>query len=350
MQQVTRRDALKLFGAASLSVALVEGGMLTPARAAGTFTWAATGGTWGETIRRVFVEGSNFADTTGLKTVHSAQLESVAASKVLAACGRAPYDVSSGAQVDYVLLDDAGCLEAYDPEIVTNLPDVYDEAKVGNFYAAFNVLLFGLTWNTKEAKRPSTFEDLWKSEYRGRVGVPAYGWYGMTWLHAVNKLLGGDEDNIEPGLSAIAELVKKNEAIIVENADHGTKLMERGEIVMMPYWNGRTVRLQEIGVPADFAFVDGTIALGNGFSIMKGTAHPKEAQLFVNNTLDPALQVEFSKWSKYPPSNRKAVLPSDLEMIAIPEGAMERAAHLDWRKINEHRSAYLERWNKEVLA
>lgn len=349
MNPVTRRETLRIFGAASVGLALAEAGLVSPARAQGAFTWAATGGTWGETIGRVFVDGADFATQTGLETVHSAQLESVAAAKILAACGNAPYDVSSGAQVDYVLLNDAQCLEAYDPALVTNLPDVYDEAKVGDYYAAFNVLLFGLTWNTEEAKKPDAFKDLWRSEYRGRVGVPAYGWYGMTWLHAVNKLLGGDEDNIEPGMTAIADLVDKNAAIIVENADHGTKLMQRGEVIIMPYWNGRTVRLQEAGVPAAFAFVDGTIALGNGFSIMKGTEHPKEAQIFINNTLDPKLQVEFSAWSKYPPSNRKAVLPKDLEMIAIPEGAMERAAQLDWRKINEHRSAYLERWNKEVL-
>lgn len=349
MSSWTRRDALKLFGAASAGAFLMENGLILPANAQGTFTWAATGGTWGDTINKAFVQEAGFADQTALSVVHSAQLESVAAAKILAECGRAPFDVSSGAQADYILLNDGGCLERYDPEIVTNLPDIHDEARVEDYYAAFNILLFGLTWNSKETSKPQSYKDLWKSEYRGRVGVPGYGWYGMTWLHSVNKLFGGDEDNIEPGITAVAELVQDNRAIIVENADHGTKLMELGEVVIMPYWDGRTVRLQEAGVPAQFEFVDGTIVLGNGFSIMKGTQHPEEAQLFVNNTLDPELQVEFSKWSKYPPGNRKAQLPDELSHIAIPEGAMDKAAQIDWRKVNEHRSTYLERWNREVL-
>ena len=51
--------------------------------------------------------------------------------------------------------------------------------------------------------------------------------------------------------------VSKNKAVIVENADHGTRLMESGEIVIMPYWNGRTVRLQEAKIPAAFELVPG---------------------------------------------------------------------------------------------
>ena len=349
MGSFNRRDTLRVFGAASIGIALAERGLIMPANAQTPFVWAATGGTWGETIGRVFVEGAGFAEQTGLDPVHSAQLESVATAKVLSQCGQAPYDVSSGAQADAMLLQYGGCLESYDSSIVTNLSDIYDEVRVDDYYAGFNVLLFGLTWNTEEANRPEGFKDLWKPEYRGRVGIPAYGWYGMPWLHAVNKLFGGDEDNIEPGMTAIAELVQDNDAIIVENADHGTKLMERGEVVIMPYWDGRTVRLQEAGVPAKFAFVDGTIVLGNGFSIMKGTAHPEAAQHFINNTLDPELQVQFSTWSKYPPSNRKAQLPEELEHIQIPEGAMERAAEIDWPKVNDYRAAYLAEWNKQVL-
>jgi putative spermidine/putrescine transport system substrate-binding protein len=348
---VSRRVALKTVAAGAMAAAGQYG--LGPLRAqtggaARPFTWAATGGTWGDTLKTIFVDPF-FAAQGGPKPVHSAQLESVAAAKILASCGSAPYDVSDGPQSDYAMLNGATCLEAYDPSILTSLPDIFDEAKEGDYYAAFNILLFGMTWNTKEASKPASYNDLGLAKYKGRVGIPAYGWYGMTWLHAWNKQLGGSEDDITPGLNAVAELVKKNGAVIVENADHGTRLMDSGEIVIMPYWNGRTVRLQEANIPAAFELVPGTVLVGSGYSIMKGTPYPKLAQAFVQSTLDPDRQLAFTRWSKYPPANKKVKLPPELQHIAIPPGGLEKAAKLDWKKINDYRSPYLERWNKEVL-
>lgn len=69
----------------------------------------------------------------------------------------------------------------------------------------------------------------------------------------------------------------------------------------------------------------------------------------MQSTLDPERQLAFTNWSKYPPASKKIKLPPDLESIAIPPGSLEKTAKLDWKKINEHRSPYLERWNKEVL-
>ena len=35
--------------------------------------------------------------------------------------------------------------------------------------------------------------------------------------------------------------------------------------------------------------------------------------------------------------------------MRVPEKELAQTARLDWKKINDHRSAYLDRWNKEVL-
>lgn len=348
-KDISRRTALAAMGSSVVAgLALPVSAPWTPARAQGRpFTWAATGGTWGDTLKRVFVEP--FAKAQGLEVTHSAQLESVAASKILASCGSPPFDVSNGPQADYDLLNDSKCLEAYDPAVVKNLGDIYPEAKEGDFYAAFNILLFGMCWNTKQAKKPATFMDLLKADYKGLVGIPAYGWYGMAWLHALNKTLGGTEDNIDPGIAAVAEMVRKNKAVVVENADHGTRLMESGEVVIMPYWNGRTARLQEAKIPAAFEIVPGTVLVGSGFSVTKGGPYTKQAQALVQTTLEPEKQLEFTRWSKYPPSNKTVKLPPELEGISIPAGALEKTAKINWKKVNEHRSKYLERWNKEVL-
>jgi putative spermidine/putrescine transport system substrate-binding protein len=351
--RLSRRRFLGLMGASALLGA--EAGRPAPAAAEDKFTIASTGGSWGEGVKQNFVVAPEFERRYKLAVAYSHQLESVATSKMLANCGNPPFSVSSHGQAEAVLMADAGCLAGYTADLVPNLKYIPDTLMLqqrpglGTYYAPYMFLMWALTWNTKLARKPTSYKDLLNAEYRGRIAVPAYGWYGIYWIHAFNKLLGGTEDNITPAIQAVAEMVQKNQAIIMENVDHGMKLFEREEIVMAPFWNGRTFALQDRGVPVVIEYVDKSIALGAGFVVAKGTAFPEAAQRFVNETLDERYQLGMSRQFKYPPTNRTIKLPPDLERIRVTERELEKTASLDWKKINDHRSAYLERWNKEVL-
>jgi putative spermidine/putrescine transport system substrate-binding protein len=341
---------MKLFGLTSASIALVEAGLITPANAAREFVWASTGGAWGEHLDDIFVKKGGFSEVTKLVPARSFQLESIAASKIVAANGNPPYDVSNHGEAEIVMMNKAGLILPYQPSLMPNYADVYDNAKMADFYASTSFLLFGLVWNTKEiAKAPASFEELLNPEYKGRVGLPAYGWYGKYWLHGLNKALGGSEDNIDPGMQFCAEAVKKNKAVIVENADHGKKLMGQGEIIITANWSGITAQLERDGVPMKFEAVPGTLALGTGFVILKGTPYEEAANRFVNLSLDPKLQVEFASWNLYPPTNRKSVMPPDLAHIKVTEEQLSNTVALDWEKVVQHNADYLKRWNEEVL-
>ena len=350
MDRFSRREIMKLFGITSATIALIEAGKVSPANAARDFVWATTGGSWGEHQEEIFVKGGDFAKLANVTPTHAFQLETVTASKIVAANGNTPYDVSNHGEAEVVMLKEAGLILPYKTALMPNYADVYDTAKMGDYYASTSFLLFGLVWNSKEiAKEPTSFEELMKPEYSGRVGVPAFGWYGMYWLHGLNQALGGNEDNIAPGMKFAADLIKKNKAIIVENADHGKKLMGQGEIIINPFWNGISAQLQRDGVPTKFATVPGTLALGTGFLILKGTPYEDAANQFVNISLDPKLQVQFSTWNLYPPTNRKAVLPPELDDIKVTEAQLAKTAKLDWAKVVQHKAEYLKRWNEEVL-
>ncbi len=354
-ERMTRRQFVLATGLGAAAIAAVEAAQPRRARGEEKFTLACTGGSWGEGIKSTFVVGSDFEKRFNTTVVYSHQLESVAMSKILASCGNPPFSVSQHGQAEAVLLADAGCIVGYNPDLVPNykhIPSVLTLEKpgMGPYYGSFVFLMWALTWNTKLAKKPTSYKDMWLTQYKGKVAIPAYGWYGMYWLHAVNKLFGGTEDNIGPGIDAVAELVKKNDAIIMENVDHGLKLFQREEIVIAPFWNGRTFALQDSGIPVAIEYVDGAIALGAGYVVTKGTAFAELAQRFVNDTLDERFGLGMTKLFKYPPANRRITLPPDLARVRVPEAQLNQTARLDWKKINDHRSAYLERWNKEVLA
>jgi putative spermidine/putrescine transport system substrate-binding protein len=349
---ITRRRFVQ--AASASAILALEGGLARRALAEDRFTIASTGGSWGDGIKSSFVTKTEFEKRHKASWTHSAQLESIAMSKIIANCGTPIFSVSTHGQAEATLLADAGCIVPYNVDLIPNFKDVQpvltlERPGTGPYYGAYVFLMWALTWNTKLAKKPTTYKDLWTSAYKGKVAVPAYGWYGLYWLHAVNKLFGGTEDNITPGMQAVAELVQKNDAIIMENVDHGMKLFQREEIVMAPFWNGRTFSLQDSGTPAAIEYVDHSIALGAGFVIVKGTTMGEVAQRFVNDTLDEKYQIEMTRLFKYPPASRKAKLPSDLERVRVPERELSRTVKLDWKKINDHRSAYLDRWNKEVL-
>ena len=52
----------------------------------------------------------------------------------------------------------------------------------------------------------------------------------------------------------ISDLVKKNNAILLSSADAGMQAFTRGEIVAMPFWNGRTNLLVRNNVPVKMVY------------------------------------------------------------------------------------------------
>lgn len=348
MGNQSRRDFLRYAAGGAATIALAEGGLIQPAMAqSDTFVWSSTGGSWGAKLDEVFVQGPDFAGQTGLKPTLAVEMDSVAASKVVANCGNPPFDVSSAGQPEIALTRD--CLDEYDTSITTNFEDIYEGARIGKIYAPFAILAFGIVWNNQRLDAPDDWSILADPKFKGRIGVPAYGWYGMPWLHAVNKHLGGTEDNIDPGIEFVAKLVKDNNAILIENADMGSQVFQRDEVDVMPFWNGRAVRLAASGLPVDFKMIKNGITVGVGFTILKGAEHREAANIFVNNTLAPGPQSQFASWSKYPPTNQKAEVPADLDKYRLSDEVFALVAELDWDKINQHRSEYLDRWNREVL-
>jgi putative spermidine/putrescine transport system substrate-binding protein len=190
---------------------------------------------------------------------------------------------------------------------------------------------------------------MWSARFKGKIAIPDFGWYGQTWLHAVNKQFGGSESNIDPGIKAIAELVKKNDAIVLKNTEQAIKAFQSEQIIIMPYWNGRTFGLQESGVPVEMVYVPGTIQLHNGIVIAKGTRFTEAANEFVNNSLNGELQLNLTRLFKYPPANKTAKLTPEIQKYGLPPSALDNVVPLDWTTINDGRVNALERWNREVL-
>jgi len=352
---ISRRQFHTALGWGAASIALSELGLARPGLAEENFTLASTGATWGEGLRASFVDAPKFEEKTGVKVTQEFAIDSVFTAKAMASCGNPPFSTLGVLQAEANFLALGGCLQDYDLDICTNYKDIIDSAKepprgqLKNWFAPYVLTVMGLVYNTKEAGKPASYQDLLNPKYKGRVGIPTYGWVGNSWLQVLNKTLGGDEDNVDPGIKFLAELVKKNEAVIIENTDAAMKAFTREEIVIMPFWNGRTFVLQGQGVPVDIAYIPGTMLVGNGFPVLRGGKFIEQTNRFCNITMDGQYQMLMTQRFFYPPSNRNAKLPPDMARYSFPADKETNVVPIDYEKMNAHKSQYLDRWNKEVL-
>ena len=350
---ISRRQFNRTLGWSAAAIAAAESGLVMPARAEENFTLASTGASWGEGLKASFIE--TFEAENKIKATQEFAIDSVFTAKAMASCGTPPFSSLAVLEAEATFLALGGCLQDYDLGIVKNYKDVIDSAKepprgqLKNWFAPFVLIVMGLVYNTKEAQKPASYQDLLNPKYKGKVGIPAYGWVGNSWLQVLNKTLGGNEDNVDPGIAFLAQLVKKNEAVVLENTDAAMKAFTREEIVVMPFWNGRTRVLQSQGVPVDIEYIPGSMLVGNGFPVLRGGKFIEQTNRFVNITLNGEYQVGMTKRFFYPPSNRKAKLPPDLAKYSFPADKEKNVAPIDYEKMNAHKSKYLDRWNKEVL-
>jgi putative spermidine/putrescine transport system substrate-binding protein len=355
MQRPSRRDVLLATRTAAASIALAEMGLPFPARAEDSFTISIVGGTWGQGQIKTYITDTDFEKKNNVTISYDYAQDNIRAAKAMASCGNPVFTTVEALNSQAVLLAEGGCVADYDLEIATNYKDILDLSKepprkgLNNYFAASYLMAIGLTFNTKEAAEPSSFEDLLSPRFKGRIAIPSFDWFGPQFLYAVNGALGGTNDNVDRGMQFISDLVKKNNAILLSSSDAGMQAFTRGEIVAMPFWNGRTNLLIRNGQPMKMVYPKGWIATGNGHVILKGTKFYKEANRLINNLLDPELQVKLGTTFGYPPSNKKAKLPAEFESIRVPEAVSERAARLDYGVMTANAARNLERWSKDVL-
>ena len=172
---------------------------------------------------------------------------------------------------------------------------------------------------------------------------------GYQTLSAANSKTTKLGEKTRQLISLAVAVTTRCDGCIVFHTDAALKAFTREEIVIMPFWNGRTFVLQSQGVPVDIEYIPGTMLVGNGFPILRGGKFIELTNRFINLTMDGQYQMEMTKRFYYPPSNRNAKLGPEMAKYAFPADKEKNVVAIDYEKMNAHKSQYLDRWNKEVL-
>jgi putative spermidine/putrescine transport system substrate-binding protein len=262
--------------------------------------------------------------------------------------------------IDVMLHDPGPALVAVGQDLVDSFPvgpnshfkDLIAEAQEPMGPAIFFQAV-GITYNPDKIKTPPTsWRDLWKPEYKGRVGITNLNsTLGTGFLVEVSRMFGGSEANIEPGFKALNDL-KPNLAAVAANPGALATLYQQGQIDIGPGNFNAIQILKARGVPVEFAKPkEGTIAFKTTIHVVKNTPNKALAVALIEAAMAPEVQSRLMK-SPYliVPTNSKVKMEGEIAKVLAKDHADLKKSFVfqDWKKINEQRSQWIERFNREI--
>ena len=308
-------------------------------------------GSWEEAHRAVLVPAFK-KSTNNADIILDPMLSVDQIAKVNAAKNNPPIDV--------MLHDPGPALTAIGQGLVDNYPvaqsknykDLIVEAQEETGPAIFFQVV-GLTYNPEKIKTPPTsWKDLWSPEYKGRAGITNLNsTLGTGFLVEIAKMFGGSESNIEPGFKALNDL-KPNLAAVAANPGALATLFQQGQVDISPGNFNAIQILKARGVPVEFVVPkEGAIAFKTTIHIVKNTKNKDLAVALIEAAMSPDVQTRLMQ-SPYlvVPTNSKVQMQGEISKVLVKDQAelKQKFVFQDWKKINEQRAQWIERFNREI--
>ncbi|HTO48798.1 MAG TPA: extracellular solute-binding protein [Burkholderiales bacterium] len=272
--------------------------------------------------------------------------------KIMAARDSPPFDV--------VLFDEGPLINVLKDDIFAKFPD----SRSPNFkdlpeqFRGFDntgpvitVQAIGLAYNPKKLARPKSWNDLWKKEYKGRVGLTGMASsLGTAYMCEIAKVNGGSERNFEPAFAKIKELLP-GVASVAPSPGALVALFQQGEIDIAPNYFNNTMLLKSKGVDIDFAVPDtGPVMVRTTLNIVKNTKQFDAAVKYIDIALSPEVQQAMLDKPYFSLStSSKVKFPPEVAMLgtSVPD-MLKRGVLLNWAEINKIRPQLIDRFNREI--
>lgn len=264
--------------------------------------------------------------------------------------------------VDVIMMDDVASSEAAAEglthpltlETVPNLAGLFPEFRVaGDLYTKIYWVPGVITYNTSTVKPPpAAWADLWDPRFKGRLGIPNLDTStGLLCFLMVNKIKGGTVENVEPAFEAFKAL---KSSIVVFPTQHAqeAQLFSQGDISIAPWVSDRTASLAQAGQPVNWIIPrEGSVMAEGTLAVAKGTKNLDAALKYVNFAISGEAQAATARYANLPPVSAKAAL-DDTTKAAIPNGpeVLKLVGRPDWKQVNQHRAAWIDRWNREIVS
>ena len=308
-------------------------------------------GSWEEAHRDVLVPAFRKANNDAEITLDP-MLSVDQIAKVKASLANPPIDV--------MLHDPGPALQAINQGLIENFPiaqsahykDLIADAQLETGPAPFFQVV-GITYNPEKIKTPPTsWADIWKPEFKGRVGITNLNsTLGTGWLVEIARMRGGDENNVDAAFKAIEEL-KPNLAAVAANPGALATLYQQGQIDIGPGNFNAIQILKARGVPVEFvAPKEGAIAFQTSIHIVKNSPNKELAAKLIDAALSPEVQAKLME-SPYliVPTNTKVKMSGEIAKVLAKDhdDMKKKFVFQNWRKINQQRAGWIEKFNRDI--
>jgi putative spermidine/putrescine transport system substrate-binding protein len=343
---LSRRKFVALAGAAPFAGAVAARAASFEGRTIRVQFW---GGSDGAVIRKYIVDP--FVKTTGARVIVEEGVTSASVAKVRAQ--------KSDPQLDVILLDDVGVfslnreglLDKLDLSKMPDAADVFPTYVIdGGFGIGFYNYITTVLYNSERGKAPTSWNDLWEAQYKGKVLTPAItDTQALLFTVMAARLGGGNLDNLAPAWPKLQEF-KPQVYAFMENRALDAEALQNGEAALAvdipSYFKPYIDRGYKIAMTTDLK--EGYFGISGAAALVKGGKGDREvAYAFINQSLSPEAQAGIARDQWYGPTNTKAQIPPEVApyVVHTPE-QFRNAIQVDRLKLVDKRPEILENWNK----
>jgi putative spermidine/putrescine transport system substrate-binding protein len=323
--------------------------------AGGRLVAATYQGNWEDAHRKILVPAFKKATGADVTLVPMFAVDQVARLQA-AGASNSPFDVAILDPGPLITAPKEQILQTFPAKLSKNFNDVlprYQKSGNGDWGPVIGLQFVGIAYNPKKITAPPTsWADLWKPEYKGRVGITNMSsTLGTGWMVEIAKMNGGSESDLEPAFKAVKELLPNLAAIAPNLGALGT-LFQQGEIDIAPHNLSSIALLQSKGVDVDWVIPkEGSYAFGASMHVVKSPVSSADlAAAYIDAALSTEVQSAMASEPYFiAPVNKNAPLTGILaEKVAKTFDDYEKYIYQDWATISEKRSEWIERFNKEV--
>ena len=210
----------------------------------------------------------------------------------------------------------------------------------------------GIAYSKQAIDHPPEWADLWQAKYKGKIALPPYpSSEDDGFLAVAARLAGADEHAADKAFAKVAEL--KPIAATYTSLDQLFALMDGGDVAMAPMIGGYAMAALKKDSNIGFVYPKnpGPVLVRDMLCLVSHSPNPELAKQFAALALGVDNQTAYATELYFGPTNMAVKVPAAMaaDVIASPE-QVKSLLTLDWPFIIAQRSAWTDRWNKEVMA
>jgi len=319
---------------------------------AGEVVLATWGGTWGKAIAEQAIAPFEKATGVKVKVISGVSLANI---QMISAQRASPkIDLVMATSQDAVTAYGDGLLATLDPKeipVLATLPPngLRRDANGAVKFAGMWVYPYGIVYRTDKVKSEvKCWKDLWRQDLRNKVAVSSPKYMNGYFLLMANKLAGGTEADVRPGLDLV-KTMGQNLVAVVDDSAGQQRLLAQQEVWAVPMVSSAAYKMIDEGVPAKFTIpCEGAPAGMDVIALVKNGPNAQDAKKFVDFYLSPQIIANVTRELKITPVNRDAKIDAEHARYTLSDAQFQKLVAFDEQATATGRAKWQDTWDREI--